>query len=270
MKMRARGLGVVLVAAVLAGCSHPDMVLSPTNNQMVWDAKDLINRSLSSSMLNRSTPGAYVKPTTGAFFKPVEPIDSRNAIVYVYRPHDDWNADELQAPSFFVNGQRVYGLKDNGYFWLELPAGHYFFMAKRPISLLHVKTVFDTELDVVGGKAYYFRYDESDKFPKPKEDAGLLHVGPLQQVVAETAMPEIKQTRLEDPGQYFDYEREPIWKPFDLYPHDTNVQYGKLEISDPDKGVHERYAPGADTSKVQNDIDRETHFLPDWLRHIFR
>ena len=46
----------------------------------------------------------------------------------------------------------------------------------------------------------------------------------------------------------------------------------KSQILDPDRGVHERYTPIShlDTSKVQNKVDASTHWMPDWLLHLFR
>lgn len=300
--MRTAKLMVILGMGVwLSACSRPDLILSPTNNIMVRDAKQMLDRSLATSVLNSTTPGSYVRPTRGALFKPVEPLDSRNAIVYIYRPHDKWNEQELQAPSFFVNGQRVYGLKDNGYFWLELPAGKYYLMAKRPLSLFHVKTIFDTAIEVTGGQQYFFRYDELSPKPKYKKPAkvlkpgeaafpfglfsksnepwddvhienGLVQAWPLMQRPADMALQEIRDTRLEDPGKYFDYEREPVWKPFDLYPDDANVQYGLLEITDPHKRPGDKFTPvtGVDMGKVQNTVDRRTRFLPDWMQRWFK
>ncbi len=260
--------GVALALAYLSGCANSGFL----------DTKADLQKNLASSVLHSTTPGYWVAPTTGAAFEPVQPLDSRDAIVYVYRPLNTWNRDELQTPSFFVNGQRVYGLKGQGYFWLELPAGQYYLMAKRPVSVLNLAIIFETKIRVVGGKAYYFRYDESKLQAGSSSEAvhdaqtGLLHAGPLQQVTESVAAPEISKTLLEEPGEFFDYDRGPIWAPFDLYAHAGNVRYGELQILDPDRGVHERYTPIShlDTSKVQNKVDASTHWMPDWLLHLFR
>ncbi len=266
MRMRS---GVALAMLWLAGCS---------NNGGFMDIKATLQKNLSSSVLNATTPGDWIAPLSGMPFEAVQPLDSRDAIVYIYRPLNTWNHDELQTPSFFVNGQRVYGLKGQGYFWMELPAGQYYLMAKRPVSILNVRVIFEAHIRVVGGKAYYFRYDESrlsagaSSRPVYDDRTGLLSAGPLQQVSEAVAAPEIAKTRLEEPGEFFDYHRSPVWAPFDLYAHAGNVRYGDLQILDPDRGVHLRYATGThlDTSHVQNKVDASTSWMPDWLRRFFR
>ncbi|NNM51823.1 MAG: DUF2846 domain-containing protein [Pseudomonadales bacterium] len=260
--MRGHKELVVLATLAISACSD-----------MTWvNIKSNLDQKLSSSILHTTTAGDAISPVKGTLFEPVQPLDSRDAIVYIYRPMTRWSQDEAETPSFFVNGQRVYGLKGGGYFWLELPAGDYYLMAKRAFSIFNFKVIFETHMRVAGAKAYYFRYDEERKVDKDHQDSNLLISGPLQQQTAAQALPDLRKTVLEDSGQFFDYDREPLWKPFDLYPHDHNVRYGQLEILDPDHGVHERYTPvlGADTSQMQNAVDRKTDWMPDWMRNLFR
>ncbi len=258
-------LGLLLGLLSLGACG--DMSLA--------QIKSNLNHQLSTTLINKTTGGDFLFPIRGMAFQPVQPVDARDAIIYVYRPLSAWNRDEVETPSFFVNGQRVYGLKGGGYFWLELAAGDYYFMAKRAFSIFNFKTIFDVHFRVEGAKAYYFRYDENNLAPedyKPDPLVPLLWEGPLQQKTYGQAMLEIKKTVLEDSADYVDHDRELVWKPFDLYPMDHDVSKGQLQILDPDHGIHQRYTPvlHADTSELQNSVDNSTRWMPDWMKHFFR
>ncbi len=258
-------VGALVICSVgLVACSDMDYARM----------KSQLNQQLSTSLINKTTLGDYVAPVQGSLFEAVQPVDARDALIYIYRPINDWNRNELQAPSFFVNGQRVYGLKGGGYFWLELPAGDYYFMARRAMGILNFKSIFDVRFRLVGAKAYYFEYDE--KLPWADEhgttDNGLLSAGPLHQRTYDQALPDLKKTILEDAAVYVDHDREPLWEPFELYPQAHNVQFGQLQITNISHGAHDRFLPGtqSDTSAMQNKVDQKTSWMPDWLKHFFR
>ncbi len=70
-----------------------------------------------------STPGAFLDAPKGKTFAPMDTLDPRNAMVYIYRPITRWGYEEVQAPVFFMDSSQLFGLKAGAYEWLELPAG---------------------------------------------------------------------------------------------------------------------------------------------------
>ncbi|MGB2247748.1 MAG: DUF2846 domain-containing protein, partial [Alcanivorax sediminis] len=153
-----------------------------------------------------STPGAFLDAPGGKTFDPIESLDPRNSMVYIYRPITRWGYEEVQAPVFFLDSTQLFGLKAGAYSWLELPAGTHEFYARRPLSVLYLKMVFDMDLKIEGGKDYYFRYSElspldlTEIVANPEE---YQQSGPLQQVPKAIALREIADLRLDEPGVYY-------------------------------------------------------------------
>lgn len=175
------------------------------------------------------TPGAFIQSVQGETFEPMETLDPRNAMVYIYRPVTKWGFEEVQAPTFFVDGQMLFGLKSGGYEWLELHGGRYELYAKRPLGVLFLETVFEMPLEVEGGKEYYLRYSETkpvkleEVVPNPED---YLQAGPVQQVPEGFALREIQHLRLDEPGIYYGGGnfREPRWAPFYTYPDPGEIE----------------------------------------------
>ena len=168
------------------------------------------------------TPGAFIQAAGGNTFEPMDTLDPRNAMVYVYRPGNQWGFEELQAPTFFIEEEQLFGLKSGAYSWLELHAGEYDFYARRPLSILFLDTILDVPLEVEGGRTYFLRYSEDDPVDLSRfenEERELQQAGPLQQVPEHFAREEINHMRLDEPGIYYggsDYT-EPRWAPFYTY-----------------------------------------------------
>ncbi len=172
-----------------------------------------------------TTPGAFINAPSGKEFVPVIPVDPRDAIVYVYRPRSPWGDAEVQAPSFFINDDQIFGLKSGAYSWIELPPGDYDFYARRPLSILYLKTIFDVTLHVEGGEVYFFRYSELhplDMERRVNNPEDYLSAVPLQQVPADIGEQEIQHLKLDEPGVFYGGgETEPRWAPFYTYPADN-------------------------------------------------
>lgn len=234
--MLLRKFSVLALLASLVACGNPQYVLHPASNPQIMDARRLVDEVVETSILQPVRLGAYLSPTQGHYFRPVEPLDSRNAIVYIYRPHSTWNAQELQAPGFFLNGTFIYGLKNAGYFWVEVPAGRYTLVAKRPLAVVYFKTIFELPLNLEGGKNYFFRYDEEDVAPEPKKNTpppapdALVHLGPLKQMSDDQGLREIEGTVLQWPGLTVALDQAEVWAPFDLYPNATDVPASNIEV----------------------------------------
>lgn len=243
-------------AAVLAlsACSNPQFLLNPFSNPTTTQIRQDIQSTADSTLLKPLVWGSFLFPNKGEFFKAVLPTDSRNAIVYVYRPRTDWNDQEVQSPGFFLNGKFLSGLKSGSYFWFEIPASSYYFNAKRPLSFFYLTTIFETDVNFEGGKSYYFRYDEEHPGPKKAaKGAALLVVGPLQQMPPSQGLSEIAQTRSMGAGSVLLSDPQPKWAPFELYKDARPVPPSSLdkgtglptEIKSADQIREEQEAAGA-------------------------
>lgn len=173
-----------------------------------------------------TTSGAFLSAAKGKVFEPMDTLDPRNAMVYIYRPVNQWGYEELQAPTFFIDSTQIFGLKSGAYSWLEVHGGRYDFYARRPLSILFLKTIFDTPIALEGGKTYYFRYSEDKPLLLEElvvEADEYLQVGPLQQVPEAIAMRELKGMRLDEVGLYYGGEsyEEPRWAPFFTFPDEA-------------------------------------------------
>lgn len=167
------------------------------------------------------TNGAFIEAPQGKEFSLVEPVDPRNAIVYIYRPVSEWGYAEVQAPSLFINEAMVFGLKSGAYSWIELHPGEYDFYARRPLSILFLKTIFDFKLKVEGGQRYFFRYSELEPLNmKMMPNAeGLLVDGPMQQVPSDFGLRQISHLKLDEAGVFYGAgQPETRWAPFYTYP----------------------------------------------------
>ena len=169
-----------------------------------------------------ATPGAFLDAPDGKTFAPIETLDPRNSMVYIYRPITRWGYEEVQAPVFFLDASQLFGLKAGAYTWLELPAGTHDFYARRPFSVIYLKMIFEMPLKIEGGQDYYFRYSELkplDVNEMVADPENYQQAGPLQQVPKAVALREIADLRLDEPGVYYAdrMKKEPRWAPFYTY-----------------------------------------------------
>ena len=57
----------------------------------------------------------------GVCFPPNDAWGSnQNAMVYFYRPNSQWAADEIDAPSVYIDDRHYFNIRGNGYTWLEM------------------------------------------------------------------------------------------------------------------------------------------------------
>lgn len=140
----------------------------------------------------------------GPLFQPVPALDRKNvAVVYFYRPDSVWNRQEILAPSFFLNKQRLPSLINNHYYWLELPAGEYRLVTRRPIGNIYFQKGHTLDFKVDAGQTYYLRYDEENTRPRPDDSLGLIGAGPFQQVTRSIALEDLRLATLNTPGYSF-------------------------------------------------------------------
>lgn len=225
-------LFVGIIALALVACSNPQFLLHPGSNPAATSFRQGLDNAMDTSLLKPVVWGSFLFPAKGAYFKPLLPTDSRNAIVYVYRPQSDWNDAEVQAPGFFLNGKFLSGLKSGSFFWLEVPGSTYYFNAKRPFTLVYLKTIFEVDMVLEGGKSYFFRYDEENPGPtKVVKGSSLLVIGPLRQMPDAQGRLEIAQTRSMGVGNVLYADKQPQWSPFDLYANPVAIRKNATDMT---------------------------------------
>jgi hypothetical protein len=232
-----RFAGPLLVLLLAACSSNPEVAVNPATDAVASIPKAAA-RLAPSTLPLWTTPGAWRSPPQGPLFEQMDTLDPRNAMVYVYRPSTSWEDQELQAPSFFIDGMQVFGLKSGSYVWMELHGGSYQLYAKRPLLIFYIKKIFETDIEVQGGKTYYLRYSEADPFDYAAhglDPEKFMHDGFLQEVPESIAVGEIASLKLDQPGVYFagGQVQRHDWKPFDTFP-ETGLETALVEEVEPE------------------------------------
>lgn len=149
--------------------------------------------------------GSYVAEPDGQNFRPVgSRWDYENtALLYVYRPATEWSMDELETPSFNVNGERLFNIKGGSYTWYELKPGTHDIIIRRGLFGLEgidnivLKKISQIELDATPGSVYYLRYSEIDPpVVDPTANQDPQGDGPLQLVAPSLALAELPVTKM--------------------------------------------------------------------------
>lgn len=222
------------LALTMAACSNPQFIIHPSSNPTASQTRQQLDSLVETTAFKPLRMGSFLFPNKGEFFRPLIPTDSRNAIVYVYRPQSDWADQEVQSPGFFLNGQFLSGLKSGSYFWFEVPASQYYFNAKRPLAVVYLKTIFEAEFFFEGNKSYYFRYDEENPGPKKAvPGTAMLVVGPLRQMPDAQAISQIRETRVMGVGRVILADEQPAWAPFDFYADAMPVDAARMDATSP-------------------------------------
>ncbi len=151
--------------------------------------------------------GGFLHPVSGPMFVHIDNTlwDSQNnALIYFYRPHSDWAAEEIESPSVYVDDRHYFNFRNNSYTWLEVKPGKRHIRMRRPMLGLEglghfaLSKMVDQELEVEAGKVYYLRYSEVSKPDQPNPDLpsdSPWGTGDMQLVSVDYAYPEIMQTR---------------------------------------------------------------------------
>lgn len=146
--------------------------------------------------------GSFVDAPNGGDFKE-KVIPRGKALLYVYRPKTQWSMDEAEAPSFYMNDERIFGIKGGAYTYYYLKSGNYDIVLRRPLmglegmGSLNWHKMSEFSLKVQKGQTYYFRYSELDKV-KLDAKSGVLPEGdgPIKRVSRRVALIEMKKTQL--------------------------------------------------------------------------
>lgn len=155
--------------------------------------------------------GTFLKSPEGPEFAHLEDHAwdaEENALLYFYRPLTDWSAEEIDAPTLYIDDERYVNLRGGGYTWLEVAAGTRQITLRRPLGVVlgfegfggfNLSKPLDTTFEAEAGRIYYFRYSEVDppKVLNPAlEPNDALAQGDMQLVAWELAFPEIIEMRL--------------------------------------------------------------------------
>lgn len=159
-----------------------------------------------------ASAGAYLDPVTGHDFVHIQNDrwnQSTEALLYFYRPHSQWAADELESPDFYIDGKHYFNLRDGSYTWLVVYPGKRHIVIRRPLlgleglGTFNLDKIADVELDAKAGHIYYLRYSEiappKTANPDLPQDSPL-GKGDFQLVAHDYAIGEIEQTRFLKPN----------------------------------------------------------------------
>jgi hypothetical protein len=169
--------------------------------------------------------GAYIATVSG---KEYTQVGNRwdyehKALLYVYRPNSQWGADEIEAPSFYLDDERIFNIRANGYTWFELEPGEYEVVMRRPLLGLEgiatdgfefdLKRIAQMNLSVEADKVYFLRYSEinpPELEHQTLEDDIPLGDGPLMLVSTVLAHNELAVTRMLPEGGRFIKSQGPL------------------------------------------------------------
>ncbi|MBY6031699.1 DUF2846 domain-containing protein [Marinobacter daepoensis] len=143
--------------------------------------------------------GAFLHPVSGHDFVHIDTgqWDQGNALLYFYRTHSQWAADEIESPSVYIDDKHYFNFRNNSFTWLEVSPGERHIAMRRPLLGLEglnsfsLSLIADATLKVEPGKIYYLRYNEVAEPSRPHPDLDPEHPlasGELQLVTREYAM----------------------------------------------------------------------------------
>ena len=143
--------------------------------------------------------GAFLHPVSGPDFVhiPNDQWDRKNALLYFYRTHSQWAADEIESPSVYIDDKHYFNIRNDSYTWLEVSPGERHIAMRRPLLGLEglnsfsLSLIADATLTVEPGRIYYLRYNELSEPDQPHPDLDPEHPlaqGDLQLVTRNYAM----------------------------------------------------------------------------------
>ncbi|QSP94431.1 DUF2846 domain-containing protein [Marinobacter salinisoli] len=143
--------------------------------------------------------GGFVHPVSGHDFVhiPNDDWDPKNALIYFYRPHSQWAADEIESPSVYIDDKHYFNFRNDSFTWLEVSPGERHINMRRPLLGLEgmgsfaLSMIVDATLKVEPGRIYYLRYSEVSQPDQVHPDMDSEHPlaqGDLQWVTRDYAM----------------------------------------------------------------------------------
>lgn len=131
--------------------------------------------------------GSFLHPVSGHDFVHIanDQWNRDNALLYFYRPHSQWAAEEIEAPSVYIDDTHYFNIRNDSFTWLEVSPGERHIAMRRPLLGLEglnsfsLSLIADATLDVKAGGIYYLRYNELSEPEQPHPDLDPEH--PLAQ-----------------------------------------------------------------------------------------
>lgn len=179
--------------------------------------------------------GSYLHPVSGHDFVHIDnnSWDRKHAVLYFYRTHSQWAADEIEAPSVYIDDSHYFNIRNDSFTWLVVSPGERHIAMRRPLLGLegldsfNLSLIADATLNVEPGHIYYLRYNEVSEPTQANPELDPEHAlaqGDLQLVSRDYAMQgqEIVSTRflnsdllapnhaavsIVEPNEDTDYER---------------------------------------------------------------
>lgn len=157
--------------------------------------------------IGKST-GSFLHPVSGHDFVHIDndKWDREHAVLYFYRTDSEWAADEIEAPSVYIDDSHYFNIRNDSFTWLVVSPGERHIAMRRPLLGLEglnsfsLSQIADALLEVEPGRIYYLRYNELSEPTQAHPDLDPEHPlaqGDLQLVTREYAMQkqEIVSTR---------------------------------------------------------------------------
>lgn len=199
---------ILLVGSGLVGCSYSPSLDTVEQTKIVSTLEPIdfgkkptiVSSKMDQYKIAGFSLGSWVNQQPGQYFKLIRPQHKNAAVLYLYRPDSQWNRQEIVAPSFFLNGQKIPSLISNHHYWIELAEGDYRLSLSRPLTVIHFQKPLAANFSVKAGQQYFLKYEEEQFRGGPNGDADLLRVGPLMQMPTRQALKEIAMTQLKSPG----------------------------------------------------------------------
>lgn len=143
--------------------------------------------------------GSFLHPVSGHDFVHIDndDWDRRHAVLYFYRTHSQWAADEIEAPSVYIDDTHYFNIRNNSFTWLVVSPGERHIAMRRPLLGLEgmnsfsLSLIADATLTVEPGRIYYLRYNELSEPAQAHPELDPEHPltqGDLQLVTREYAM----------------------------------------------------------------------------------
>ncbi|MEQ9544837.1 MAG: DUF2846 domain-containing protein [Marinobacter sp.] len=131
--------------------------------------------------------GSFLHPVSGHDFVHIgnDQWNQNNALIYFYRTHSQWAADEIEAPSVYIDDTHYFNIRNDSFTWLEVSPGERHIAMRRPLLGLEglnsfsLSLIADATLNVESGRIYYLRYNELSEPERPHPDLDPAH--PLAQ-----------------------------------------------------------------------------------------
>nr|WP_273426682.1 DUF2846 domain-containing protein [Marinobacter sp.] len=143
--------------------------------------------------------GGFLHPVSGPDFVHIsnDQWDRTNALVYFYRTHSQWAAEEIESPSVYIDDKHYFNIRNDSYTWLEVSPGERHIAMRRPLLGLEgmnsfsLSLIADATLTTEPGRIYYLRYNELTEPEQSHPDLDPEHPlaqGDLQLVTRAYAM----------------------------------------------------------------------------------